>query len=213
MEQLTLVEKDPPPLPEALSAEEMAESERLDAAVAAEQRRQEENMERYRREQAAGLAAAEADSRSRLPDATLAHEPAARGESASQTEPASHDEITLASDAGPARQAGPTVLNLHKVHNGSGQNSAATSAAPCTCAAQTASEKNVEEACIEIEHDLADDTPDVSRVRSKHAVRNGKPQREKTNGTTPALPMPALVDALEPPRSSMTNFGAPPAKV
>ena len=75
MEQLALVEKDPAPIPQPLTAEEIAEEERLDAAADAElaeqKRREEENLAESRRkreeEYAAEVAAADASGAGILP--------------------------------------------------------------------------------------------------------------------------------------------------
>jgi transposase len=120
VEQLKLVEQDPPAMPQPLSEEELSAEEARDQVVA-------EN-----------LAAAE-----RRAQQQVAAQTADRGDSAA-AEPAGEPENL----AEATETAGEVVPNLHKVHSGPARNSALSADQACLCAADRLCEKTADEACI-----------------------------------------------------------------
>jgi hypothetical protein len=154
MEQLALVEKDPPPLPEALNEEEIAAEERQDAAVAEEFRRVDEL-----------LAGTKPGAAQEPPVAATGSE--GKAESDAAREPVTTDKVLsteysvlgkphagghagVGRDFPPAASSlpGAAPLNLHNLHDGPGEKSSASANPPCTCAADALTEKNVDDACI-----------------------------------------------------------------
>ena len=126
MEQLKLVEQDPPPLPGPLSAAELAEEEQRDAAVAESfalaERRSQEQIDQIGGGPVDGDASAVAES-----------------------EPAAKDAV-LGTDPPTARPT--TADNLHKVHTAGGEDLSTTAIPPCTCAAEAVAPKNANQSCI-----------------------------------------------------------------
>jgi hypothetical protein len=119
MEQLALVEKDPAPLPAELSPAELAEEERQDAA---------------------------ADAEIRARDKLLAGTQPGPGELPMDNPPAAFREQVCSrlKDEGATE---PAPLNLHNLHNAEEAKTGASDNPPCTCVAEAAAEKKVEDAC------------------------------------------------------------------
>jgi transposase len=154
MEQLKLVEQDPPPLPEPLTASELAEEERRDAAV--------EEEIRVRQQREAESAAAEQEQIARA-EAPLAGTTPGPGEAAQDVPPplgspqpaGAPDKDHARGDANAAvlreqvcsRLEAGAEHNVHNVHTGTCENIAATNGR-CTCAAETPATKNAAESCI-----------------------------------------------------------------
>jgi hypothetical protein len=221
MEQLELVEKDPPPLPEPLTAEELAEEERQDAAADAElaeqQRREEENLAEYYRQRAAGLTGITLGCEAAT---EIAGTTSGRGESPAEGQPAALREQVCSrlresqeASAAPAATEAAAVLNLHKMHNGESENSSASVAASCTCAADAAIEKIAEDACIDVASTApCERTPPADRrgspdpaveltvrspsaadagdLRSDDGAGSGDPRTTETEGPFGAAPPP-----------------------
>ena len=152
MEQLKLVEQDPPPLPEPLTASELAEEERRDAAV--------EEEIRVRQQREAESAAAEQEQIARA-EAPLAGTTPGPGEAAQDVPPplgspqqaGAPDKDHARGDADAAVLQEQVCSRLeagaeHNVHTGTCENIAATANGRCTCAAETPATKNAAESCI-----------------------------------------------------------------
>ena len=146
MEQLALVEKDPPPLPGPLNDEEVAEEERQDAAVAEEFRRQ---------ELLAGTKPGPGDA----PESTENECPPLREQVCSRLE----------------EEPGAAPLNLHNLHDGPGEKSGATANPPCTCAADARAEKNPADACIAEIDEVSPPRRRFQEVRSPLSLLGGGP--------------------------------------
>jgi hypothetical protein len=125
MEQLKLVEKEAPPMPQPLTATEVADEERRDAAVAA--------------------AFLEAERRSAEQDAKRAEEKAAAEAAANElAEQERQERGELQREL-----AGQSLLKLHNLHNGSLYETVVTDCLAWTWAADSPEEKSAEDACIE----------------------------------------------------------------
>jgi hypothetical protein len=154
MEQLALVEKDPPPLPGALNAEEIAEEERQDAAVAEEFRRQERLLAATKPgpgESAEGEMGREGEGETTSAEGS----PAANAVPSTQYRVLGTEYSVPNAVAGGGLSEAPTVaapatslLNLHTLHNGGAENSGASDLAAEACASQAPADKKPADSCI-----------------------------------------------------------------
>jgi hypothetical protein len=142
MEQLKLVEQDPPEMPEPLSEEDLTAEEARDAAVAADlaaavRRGEEQLAEMREREQQAQVVRGTPD-----PAPELTGGLPSAGDLRSTDAAGSGD---------PRRTEGlgeENSVKLHNVHSKEESNIAATVEAACTCAADHAIQKTASDACI-----------------------------------------------------------------
>jgi hypothetical protein len=190
MEQLVLVEKNPPPLPEPLNEEEIAEEERQDASVAEEFRRQEAESKPGAAQEppvaaTGSVGKAESDT-AREPvttDKVLSTEYSVLG-----TREVHVHAVGIEGERGATIVAEdePPELNLHNLHNARAAETAATAKPACTCAADADPEKNVDDACI--------GQPGNSSTRSDQAA---------IASTIRSFPAPASVATLPPGSPSL----------
>jgi hypothetical protein len=154
MEQLKLVEQDPPPLPEALSAKELAEEEQRDAVVAedlaAAERRAEERSAAREREHEAEIAGTKPEVVQVVRGSPDPAQDATAGLACEGEGDLRSDGGAGSGDPRPAESSQPEdpEHNLHKVHNGETPENAVTPDRPCTCAADREIQKTADDACI-----------------------------------------------------------------
>jgi transposase len=162
MEQLALVEKESPAIPEDLSPEELATEALRDAAADEEldavERLLAEEQEQSWQEHIAQRAERE-EEQAQAEAALFAGTKPGPGEAGTDTAPASADDPSPAlEDQVAARReqvcsrlkdpAAASLLKLHKMHSSDGENIAINDDVPYTCAAESGLEKIAADECI-----------------------------------------------------------------